>query len=140
MAAAGHASSADLVARFGPVVTVGAMCITVADKLVMAARFPGAIAMDMESAGAARVAESAGVPWLAVRAITDGVSDPFPLPFDRYVGVTGEPNRARIALAALAHPRSIPGVWRLGQRSARAAGNLAVFVEATVRAMRGETR
>jgi adenosylhomocysteine nucleosidase len=126
--------------RFGPLVTSDTISLTPDDKRSLASRFPDAVAVDMETAGAACAAVTAGIPWIAIRAITDGLADSFPLPFDRYVDPDGEPDRSRIVLAALTHPRSIPGLVRLGRRSTRAAGNLAVLVEATVRAMRGETR
>lgn len=127
-------------AHAGPLATLDAMCVTAADKAAARDRHPHAIAADMETYGAAAAAADAGVPWLAIRAITDGSADVFPLPFDRYVDACGEPDRTRIMLAALRSPASIPGLIRLGRCSASAAGNLARAVEATVRAMYGAKR
>jgi nucleoside phosphorylase len=39
----------------------------------------GACAVDMETAGISAVAEAAGLPWVAVRAIVDGATDTLPL-------------------------------------------------------------
>jgi len=99
-----------------------------------------ALVADMESAGAARACEQAGTPWMAVRSITDGPDEAFPLDFGRYATPGGQPDSLRIALAAAVRPWTWRRVARLGRASALAARNLAAFVEAYVRRLRGETR
>ena len=86
-------------------------------------------AVDMETFGAAEAAIRAGVPWLAVRAVTDGQLDEMPLDFSHFKNEEGEVQRGRIALAMLARPWKIPAMITLGIRSFRAARNLAEFVE-----------
>lgn len=97
------------------------------EKRSLAAR-TGACAVDMETAGAADAANAHGIPWLAVRAISDGVNDWLPFDFNTLVGTDGEVDRGRVVRATLAHPWKIPAVVRLGVRSSRAARILARFL------------
>jgi adenosylhomocysteine nucleosidase len=91
---------------------------------------PRPLAVDMETLGAARVAQERGVPWLAVRAITDGLYDDMPLDFNRLADAEGNVSRVRVVQTMLVRPWTIPAVLRLGARSGRAARNLAAFIEA----------
>jgi len=113
----------------GGLLTCPAVTQTAAEKRRLADLRAGAVALDMETAGAAAAAEAAGIPWLAVRAITDGLNDGFPFDFSRFVGADGEVSRRRLALAVLIHPWQIPALIRLGMRASLAARNLAAFVE-----------
>ena len=113
----------------GLCVSVHQVLIQAAEKRTLAAK-TGAIVVDMESAGAAEAAARNGVPWIAVRVITDGLNDDLPLDFNALANSDGSVNRARVALSALLHPWKIPGLIRLGFRSDRAARNLGVFLQA----------
>lgn len=62
------------VPRFG-VICSGDQVVAEAGKRAALARQFGALAVDMESAGVAQVAAANGVPWLAVRGISDGLAD-----------------------------------------------------------------
>ena len=119
----------DVKVQNGTLVTVDKVVTTAAEKRGLAAR-TGAIAVDMETAGAVRVAQERGIPWLAVRAITDGLNDELPLDFNALANPDGSINRGRIIRATLAHPHKIPALIRLGQRSSLAANNLAAFLVA----------
>jgi adenosylhomocysteine nucleosidase len=122
----------------GPLVSSPGIVHTIEEKRALAARFPEALALDMESAGVADEAVSAGIPWLAVRAVTDGREDAMPElvePFRRLPAIdpgTGEVIPARMALMVVLRPRVVPELVRLGGRAARAARNLADFVESYV--------
>ena len=113
----------------GTLVTVDSVATKTAEKRELAER-TGAIAVDMETAGAVRVAQKRGVPWLAVRAITDGVDDELPLDFNALANPDGSVNRGRVIRATLAQPHKIPALIRLGQRSSLAANNLGAFLVA----------
>lgn len=89
----------------------------------------GALAVDMETAGAVPVAEEHHIPWLAVRAITDSVEADFPLDFNALADADGNVDRGRVVLSTLARPWKIPALIRLGARSSLAARNLATFLE-----------
>lgn len=122
----------DVCLHRGEILTLNAIATASAGKREIAAGNLSAIAADMESAGAAMAAEERGVPWLAVRAVTDALNDDFPLNFQQYIGSDGEVRRARVMLAVMARPWKIPALARLGRRSSLAARNLAMFVESFV--------
>ncbi len=88
----------------------------------------GAIAVDMESAGAARAAQERGIPWLAVRTISDALEDSLPFDFNALADPNGNVSYHRVILATLTHPARIPELIRLGQRSSLAANHLALFL------------
>ena len=88
------------------------------------------IAVDMETFAAAEVAQEMGVPWLAVRVVTDGADDDMPFDFNAMTGADGNVNKGRVIASALTHPQTIPALIRLGARSSLAAKNLARFLEA----------
>jgi adenosylhomocysteine nucleosidase len=113
----------------GTLMTGNRVLVTAGEKRQFAEQ-SGGVAVDMESAGAAQVAQKYGVPWLAVRAITDGVDDDLPLDFNALADASGNVHRGRILLATLTHPWKIPALIRLGKRSSLAAENLAAFLEA----------
>jgi adenosylhomocysteine nucleosidase len=83
----------------------------------------------METWGAVQVAQKHGVPWLAVRAITDSVEADFPFDFNALADADGNVDRGRVILATIARPWKIPALLRLGARSSLAARNLATFLE-----------
>ena len=75
---------------------------TVADKRIAA--ITGAAGADMETGGVAQVAESAGVPWLALRAVADPASLALP---PSVIGVLDDNGRVRagaLSAALLRHP------------------------------------
>jgi adenosylhomocysteine nucleosidase len=139
LASARVAAGQGLRVHCGPLVTVPHVVETSERKRLLLQRFPGALALDMESAGAAAVAEVEGVPWVAVRAITDGVADDLPLVFERYANIHGETSLPRVIAAVAVRPWKIPALVQLGKRAGLAAGNLAAFVEGYVRTVADET-
>lgn len=98
--------------------------VTVADvasgeaKQALAARY-GAVAVDMEAAGVARVAASAGLPFVAVKAVSDelGTDVAFTAPF---VQPEGFQTRAFVAHVAL-RPWLWPVVAKLARNTETAA-------------------
>ena len=118
----------------GLLATADRTLVRAAEKRELA-RQTGAIAVDMESAGAIAAATRYGVPWLAVRVITDGVDDDLPFDFNApQFKASADPNggvdRGRIVASALLQPWKIPALIRLGSRSSLAAKNLALFLHA----------
>lgn len=105
-----------------------------AEKQELAGRCD-AIAVDMETFGAAQVAARQHVPWLAVRVVTDGVDDDMPLDFNALAGADGNVDKKRVVGATLAQPWKIPALIRLGARSFHAAKNLALFLEAYLQSL-----
>lgn len=126
----GMALRADVRLHAGPILTAEDMAPRPEAKRALAAEHPEALALDMETAGAARAASELRIPWIAVRAVTDGLRDPFPFDFARFEDPrTGDIRRSAVVAAALSRPWLVPALIRLGLRSARAARNLADFVE-----------
>ncbi len=79
----------------------------------------GADAVDMEGYWVADVAADAGVPFLAVRAISDPVTQRLP-PFDRWISTQGRWQMRRAAAHLLAHPlelAALPALYRNAQRA-----------------------
>jgi adenosylhomocysteine nucleosidase len=114
-------------AKIGALVTADRVLVRASEKELIA-RSTNALAVDMESAGAAAVATEYGVPWLAVRVITDGVNDDLPLDFNALANPDGSVNRGRIVAETLLHPWKIPALVRLGSRSSLASRRLAEFL------------
>jgi adenosylhomocysteine nucleosidase len=80
---------------------------TVAAKAALA-QATSAIAVDMETAAIANACAAAGVPLLAVRAISDRAADPLPVPFAEWFDLERQRPRPAALVAYLArHPRQI---------------------------------
>jgi adenosylhomocysteine nucleosidase len=114
--------------RVGSLITRERVLITPTEKRACAAETQ-AIAVDMETAGAAHVAQACNIPWLAVRVVTDGVDYAMPLDFNALADADGHVDRGRVARAVLTHPWKIPALIRLGKNSSLATRNLAMFLK-----------
>lgn len=112
----------------GALVSANRVLITAHEKQEWR-RMASAVAVDMETAAIAAVAESAGCPWVSVRAISDGAQTDLPLDFNDLADPDGTVRPGKVALAALLRPWAIPGLMRLGKESATAGRNLASFLE-----------
>lgn len=78
------------------------------------------VAVDMESAGTARACAEAGVPFAAIRAVTDRAHDALP-PLDGVVDECGVAHPMRVLAQMARHPSQL-GAWiglALGARAAR---------------------
>jgi adenosylhomocysteine nucleosidase len=104
--------------RQGEIVSAAEVAATPAEKRALAQS--GALAVDMESAGAARAAAAANIPWLAVRVILDPAHVALP-PFTR------KPQASYLA-PALRHgfsgPRGLLDLFALAGRARRAGAAL----------------
>lgn len=78
-----------------------------------------AIAVDMEAAAVAQVAASAGVPFLAVKAISDEAGFEMP-PFHKFIQPDGSFSTASFLAYAALRPQSWPRILRLSRNSRRA--------------------
>lgn len=83
-----------------------------------------AVAIDMESGAVAAVADDAGLPFLAVRAVADRAQDSLPALVENAVKPDGRP-AVGCAIAHLArHPSEIPATLRLARQSELALARL----------------
>lgn len=87
-------------------------------------------AVDLETAVWARAAGELGVPYLAVRAVSDPAKEALPLDFNRFRDSRGRVRRLAVALHALRHPGMIGELRALDRRVRRCAERLADFVAA----------
>lgn len=128
-AAAGAARRARLVLHAGPVLSVSKTEATPAGKAVAGGR-SAALALDMESACLARAAAEAGVPFVAVRVISDAAGDRLPDEPWRLVTADGRAPFARALRYLARRPQALPTLVRTGLRARRAALALAAFADA----------
>jgi adenosylhomocysteine nucleosidase len=117
-------------ARPVTLITTMAPVVRVSEKKALLARFPepGPVAVDMESASWADAAASAGVPFVAIRAITDGPEEELPHYLPECLGVDGGIQRTAVLRSALARPSSIPDLIALRRRVAVCSRKLAFFL------------
>lgn len=109
--------------KSGPLL-VSEKVITTSSGKREAAKTSGCIAVDMESCGAARAASEAGVPFLAIRAVSDTVDEDLPVDFNRFMK-DGGMDWARLIPFMVTHPGVLPKLLNLGRKSGIASRNLA---------------
>jgi adenosylhomocysteine nucleosidase len=117
-------------ARPVTLISMAAPVVRLSEKKELLAQFPesGPVAVDMESAAWADAAASAGVPFVAIRAITDGPEEELPHYLPQCLGEDGGIRRAAVLRAALARPASIPELISLRRRVAICSRKLAFFL------------
>lgn len=80
--------------------------------------------VDMEAAVIGRLAGMRGIPFYAVKGVSDGTADDLP-DFNRFLSPQGEFRLSRLILFAILHPRYWPALIRMGENSKRAAEGIA---------------
>ena len=85
----------------------------------------GPALVDLETAAVAAVAQSRGVPYVALRAVSDAAEESLPVSFERFVDARGRIRRLAILGQALRRPRIVPGLWELRRRAALCSARLA---------------
>jgi nucleoside phosphorylase len=113
--------------------TPGLLC-TASAKTEARGRLPrGAIAaVDLETATFARIAAARGLPYLALRTVSDPAEESLPLDFNDLRDASGAVDRRRVVIRAILRPRLIPPLWRLHRRMAQCSENLAAAVCASL--------
>ncbi|MDO9048683.1 MAG: phosphorylase [Methylobacter sp.] len=74
----------------------------------------GAIALDMESAAIAKVAQQNDLPFLAIRTIADPVNMDLPKAINHSLNDEGDIVLAKLLLFIVLHPAELPGLIKLG--------------------------
>ncbi|MGC1276358.1 MAG: 5'-methylthioadenosine nucleosidase [Planctomycetaceae bacterium] len=116
----------------GDLVTTDHIVRTIAEKQALAAA-TGAIACDMESHAVAVVCREAGVPFMAVRAITDDLSTDLPAEVHALLEKTGAGRLGAAFGAMWNRPESVKDLWKLRENAVVAARRLAPFLEGVVK-------
>ncbi len=83
----------------------------------------GALAADMESHAVAELASAAGMPFIVVRAISDGADQALPAAAIRFLGADGR-IRPTALIGVIARPAALAALVRLGLQTRRALGTL----------------
>jgi len=97
------------------------------EKRALAQRF-AAHAVDMEAAAVAEVAAQAGLPFFAVKAISDELEFPMP-PMDKFVDAHGNFATGKFVLHAALRPAMWPVAFRLARNTNLAARALAPLIQ-----------
>lgn len=95
---------------------------------------PGTGLVDLETAACVDTAELCGVPWLAVRAVSDGPDDHLPRWLEDARDGRGSVSRVAVAAGALMRPKRIPALIALARRARSGARALAQYVPSIVAA------
>jgi adenosylhomocysteine nucleosidase len=85
-------------------------------------------AVDMEAAAVARVARESGIPFFAVKAISDELGFAMP-PMDRFVSDSGQFRTAELLGYAAVRPAMWPVLARLGRNAKKASSQLCGWLE-----------
>jgi adenosylhomocysteine nucleosidase len=99
----------------GRLLTSSRVLGTVAEK-AEAFRRTSAAAVDMESFGVAQVAEAHRLPFVAVRVIVDGATDPLPRVLSGSAGPDGQLRWSRLVARLALAPADVPALVRLARR------------------------
>jgi adenosylhomocysteine nucleosidase len=94
-------------------------------KRALAARWD-AMAVDMESSGVARASKEVGLPFGAVKVISDVADESIAIDFQRCRSDDGGLSTWKIVREGMASPQGISDLWRLAKSSRQAAARLAV--------------
>ena len=90
-------------------------------------------AVEMESFAVVREAAAAGIPSIAIRAISDAADENLPIDFGKVLDEGGTVRASRVAKEIARAPHKLPAVIRLARRSSTASKRLAEFLDGYVR-------
>jgi adenosylhomocysteine nucleosidase len=117
--------------RFGSqgsgVLVTASGVLSEAEKRNFAAKYE-ADAVDMEAAAVARVAQENGLPFMAVKAISDELGFAMP-PMDRFVANSGQFQTSRLLAHAAVRPSLWPVLLKLGRNAKKASSQLCGWLE-----------
>jgi uridine phosphorylase len=120
-------SAAGPSAKFGRLASIPRIARTAVEKKKL--RSEGALAVEMEAAGAAAASEEINVPFYCIRAVSDLANEDFANDFDKSLMPDGRFSAARLILGAFANPVERFGeLIRLSRRTALASKNLGEFL------------
>ena len=124
-------------ARQGALLSVDAVVTASAEKLRLGKKW-GAVAVDMESAGVARAAAKTGLPFCAVKAVTDSAEQSLAIDFSRCWREDKGLSTWAVVSQGLKSFRAAKGLWTLARGSQRAANALASAITSARPPVRSE--
>ena len=111
----------------GPLTSIDHVARTAAEKASLYAA--GAMAVEMEAAGALRRAQALNVPFYSVRVVSDLACETLHCDFNRALRDDGRIGIARLAAEALTRPFTcLPELLRLAKRAAAGSERLGAFL------------
>ena len=108
----------------GGLLSVTKVITSVAEKRRLAREW-GAVAVDMESAGVARAAAEAGLPFCAIKSITDSAGQSIPIDFARCRSEHKGLSWLKVVGEGIRTPHGIRDLWMLARGARIAARSLA---------------
>jgi adenosylhomocysteine nucleosidase len=121
----------------GRLLTSDEMVRTVAEKKSLGEKHE-AIAVDMETLAVAQVAKEHKLKFMAIRVISDDMSEDLPPEILSVLGDTGAVRVGAALSSFVKRPSSFKDMLHLRQNANRAAKNLAVFLDGVVHQLCGE--
>jgi nucleoside phosphorylase len=115
--------------RFGGIHTSGELVARPEQKAALF-RQTGALAVEMENAVVRQAAAAAGVPFVGVRAVCDTADEAVDPAVLDFIDDVGQVRLGALAAGLLRRPRLVAEIWRLADRSKRAATCLGEAVRA----------
>ena len=93
--------------------------------------------VDLETAAYARVAQQRGIPYLALRSVSEAADEPLPMDFNAVRDGRGSVDTRRVVLGVFRRPSLLAPLWRLRGRAMLCSQSLAKAVQAL---LSGDTR
>jgi adenosylhomocysteine nucleosidase len=119
--------------RAAVIVSARRIADSVDEKRRLAQQAGGGLAVvDLESASYVAAAVAAGIPWLVLRAVSDGAGEALPPLLNRSLDAGGAVSRGRVLRGLLGDPGALPLLLTLRKRVAECALVLARAAEATL--------
>lgn len=115
----------------GTFVTVNQIVRTVVEKKELASH-SHAIAVDMESHAVGRVCQELGTRFMAVRVLTDDLTEDLPPEVLSILGKTGSVRMGAVLGSLWKRPGSLQDMWKLRERAMTASTRLASFLDGVV--------
>ncbi len=116
---------------FGRVHTADALVATAGEKAALFAK-TGALAVDMETELVREMAAKMGVPFLALRVISDTAQDGLDPALVNLIDSLGRPRVMRAAVHVMANPGKMPAMMQVGRNMRCALSRLGLAIDAVV--------
>jgi len=100
-----------------------------AEKRRLASAYPAMSLVDMEAAAVARLAAMRGIPFYAIKGISDALDAKLP-DFNRFIAPDGRFQTSRFVVSSLFRPAYWPSLVRMGENSRKASQSIAETLQA----------
>jgi len=115
----------------GPLVVASTPVLQGADKRAVGLAFR-ALAVDMECGAVEQVARTHSIPFLALRAISDGVQDDLPEEIGEFLDQDGSVRLGKVTRFAFKHPKNVGVLLKLKDHAAKASAALTLAWQAVL--------